>query len=138
MLIIGMIFALLYEGTKVKQTGAIIVLSVINQILALGTINACIFVINILLMYLVVRNIQPSKIIANKAVLYFASISYPFYLLHCKIGYVVIRTMQNAGITSEWSLVIPFILILILSSIVHKYIEKPGVKILSILLNSEK
>ena len=138
MLIIGMIFALLYEGTNVKQIGAIIVLSVINQILALGTVNACIFVINILLMYLVVRNIRPSERIANKAVLYFASISYPFYLLHCKIGYVIIRAMQNTGITSEWSLVIPFILILILSSIVHKYIEKPGTKILNIFRKCEK
>lgn len=133
MLIIGMIFALLYEGTKVKQIGLIIVLSVINQILALGIINAGLFVINMLLMFLVVRNIQPPKIIANKAVLYFASISYPFYLLHCKIGYVIIRALKYKGITTEWSLVIPFIMILILSSIVHQYIEKPSSQLIKIL-----
>lgn len=56
---------------------------------------------------------------------WFATISYPFYLLHQNIGFIIIRWLESAGLTSEFSLIIPFAVITSLAFWLHKYVEKP-------------
>lgn len=56
---------------------------------------------------------------------WFATISYPFYLLHQNIGFIIIRWLESAGLTSEFSLIIPFAVITCLALWLHKYVEKP-------------
>lgn len=60
-----------------------------------------------------------------KPVAWFATISYPFYLLHQNIGYIIINRMESVGMTNEIYLVIPFIIILGLAYLLHTYIENP-------------
>lgn len=54
-----------------------------------------------------------------------ASISYPLYLLHQNIGYAIIHKMESMGLTSEWGLMIPIVVIFIAAWIIHKIVEKP-------------
>ena len=70
--------------------------------------------------------ICPSKrlTITLRPVLFVSSISYPLYLLHQKIGYVIIiNFMRYTHITSEWLLFIPFAVVLPLAWMIHKKVE---------------
>lgn len=54
-----------------------------------------------------------------------ATISYPMYLLHQNIGFCIIKNMESFGFTSEIYIIIPFVLILLMSWLIHTYVEKP-------------
>ena len=54
-----------------------------------------------------------------------ATISYPLYLLHQNIGYIIIQQMERHGMTNELFLLIPITIIMIAAWLIHKYIEQP-------------
>lgn len=54
-----------------------------------------------------------------------ASISYPLYLLHQNIGYIIINKMEAAGLTNEIFIIIPITVILLAAWLVHRFIEQP-------------
>ena len=56
---------------------------------------------------------------------FLGSISFPLYLLHQNIGYLIIRFMENNGLTNEFWIIIPTMLIIGLAWIVASFIEKP-------------
>lgn len=59
-------------------------------------------------------------------IIFLGEISYPLYLLHQNIGYVIITRLQNAGLTSVAWLLIPVVVSLILGTLVHHLVEKPA------------
>lgn len=63
-----------------------------------------------------------------KPIAWFAAISYPFYLLHQNIGYIIIKRMESVGMTNEIYLVSPFLIVLGLAYLLHRYVEKPLLK----------
>jgi len=56
---------------------------------------------------------------------FIASISYPFYLLHQNIGYVILVKLESIGLISEFWILVPFMIIAALAYLMHQYIEKP-------------
>ena len=60
-----------------------------------------------------------------KPISFIASISYPLYLLHQFIGYAVIYNLEAAGVTSEWSIVIPIAVSIGMAFVVHYCVELP-------------
>lgn len=54
-----------------------------------------------------------------------ASISYPLYLLHQNIGYIIINKMESAGLVNEIYLLVPLAIIITAAWLIHKYIELP-------------
>ncbi len=54
-----------------------------------------------------------------------AAISYPLYLLHQNIGYIIIARIERWGLTSELNLFIPLGGVLLLAWILHRFIEIP-------------
>lgn len=60
---------------------------------------------------------------------FIATISYPLYLLHQNIGYIIIRTLDSYGLSNEYFLIIPIGMVIVLAYSLHKFIEKPILKI---------
>ena len=58
-----------------------------------------------------------------------ASISYPLYLLHQNIGYIIINEMEAAGLTNEIFIIIPITVILLAAWLVHRFIEQPSISL---------
>ena len=56
---------------------------------------------------------------------WFAVLSYPFYLLHQNLGYVIIKSMEWFGLVNELYLIIPFTIILLLAYALYKIVEEP-------------
>lgn len=54
-----------------------------------------------------------------------ASISYPLYLLHQNIGYIIIQKMEAIGLINEVFLIIPIIIIMFFAWLVHHFVETP-------------
>lgn len=64
---------------------------------------------------------------SNKTFLFFGTISYPLYLLHQNIGYVIITQLKRYS-AEIYLLVIPSLLSILLAFVVHKYVELPVMK----------
>lgn len=56
---------------------------------------------------------------------WFAILSYPFYLLHQNLGYIIIKSMESFGLVNELYLIIPFTIILLLAYALYKIVEEP-------------
>ena len=69
------------------------------------------------------------KIVFNNwivgGITFFASISYPLYLIHQKIGYVIIvEIIENVHLSSEYIIIVPIITSIFIAWLINKYIEK--------------
>ena len=58
--------------------------------------------------------------------LFLGEISYPLYLLHQHIGYTIISSMQKAGLVAEAWLLVPIVIVIVLSMLVNRLVEKPA------------
>lgn len=56
---------------------------------------------------------------------FIAVISYPLYLIHQNVGYVIIKAMESYGLTNEIFLIIPISIVIFTAFLLNKYIEKP-------------
>ena len=96
-----------------------------------GVIYAAFLILIIVAIYANKRIIElPSKVMKIlKPVLFIASISYPLYLIHQNIGYIIIKNMEKIGLTSEIWLVVPIMLMIGLASILNRVVEEPCAKL---------
>lgn len=86
-----------------------------------------------LLMYYIVKEKAKAKEThelkcLSKPLVFFASISYPLYLIHQNIGYAIIVNLYRAGIKNEVIIVIPIIVLSLLAYLMHRIIEVPVLK----------
>lgn len=65
------------------------------------------------------------KFVGGKFVDFFANISYPLYVIHGVAGYVALRILLDLGIKAWISIVIVFSSVVLLSWIIHIFVEKP-------------
>ena len=71
------------------------------------------------------------RIIAARPLLYLGAISYPLYLIHQHIGYIVIRQLYAAQIDNPLLILgIPIAVVLLLAAAIHHGIETPALRIL--------
>ncbi len=87
-----------------------------------------------------VRNVKTPKIflIMGKPLVFLAGISYPLYLVHQNIGYIIIKYMEKIGLTNEFFLVIPVGIMIFVSWLMVKYIEKPSIALGQKIINKFK
>ena len=67
------------------------------------------------------------KFIAVRPLIWLGSISYPLYLIHQNIGYVIIRNLYTFNINFYLIIILPVIGSLLLAVIVTYYVEKPAI-----------
>ena len=71
------------------------------------------------------------RIIAARPLLYLGAISYPLYLIHQHIGYIIIRQLYAAQIDNPLLILgIPIAVVLLLAAAIHHGIETPALHIL--------
>lgn len=60
---------------------------------------------------------------------FFASISYSWYLIHQMIGYSIIKNVVALGWDSEWILLLPVCITILIALALYKLVEKPTAKL---------
>lgn len=67
-----------------------------------------------------------------------ASISYPLYLLHQNLGYIILRWLEKIGVTTEFAILIPFIVVMAMAWVLHMTVEKSMLNIRKKILEYRK
>ena len=125
--IIGMSFCAIYKNKKDY-------LAYVNLLLCFAIeytqrpLNRFIFTIFIaaLIYILIVKRI---KFKYDGILNFFASISFPLYLVHQKIGYTIINKMEKiAGNGTPFGVVIAIVVSIALAYLIHKFVEIPASK----------
>lgn len=62
-----------------------------------------------------------------KPLIWIAGISYPIYLLHQNIGYIIIKEMESIGLINELWLIVPITIIIVMAYLLDRFIGKPTV-----------
>ena len=57
---------------------------------------------------------------------FLAGISYPLYLIHQYIGYAILHHLEGISFTSEWAILLVITIMVILSTIIHYFVEIPA------------
>lgn len=81
------------------------------------------------------------SVLRSKVLLFFGYISYPFYLLHQNVGYVILNMLYEINVNGYIAVVLTFLFLVFLSWITTSYIEKPirnRVNVIFEYLNNKK
>jgi len=125
--LIGMsIYGFLKENTKISSSLIVLLIYTLNffyfhKLLPLEVMLTFIFVYIIL---------KPNNILfSNKFIVFIGTISYPMYLIHQYIGYVLIDKLHMFIDNKLVILLLTILVIIFFSFLISKYIEKPLIKI---------
>lgn len=128
----GIAIHLIYKNSKDIYAFCLLCISAINQFLWHDFAHNLFFVSTLLLIYLIVR-FEPINVKKNFIAdlsKWFGDISYPLYLIHQIVGFAIIWNLQETGYTSQWILVIPFVICVGYAYLLHKFVEIPVQKVL--------
>lgn len=120
----GIIFYLIRKNTNSLIYTSILALCLAAQWTHGNTINSlivtCFFIIFSLFTF------KKLEFLAIKPLIWLGSISYSLYLLHQNIGYIVIRELEETGLSINLSILCALLISLGLAHFAVKIIEKPG------------
>ncbi len=66
------------------------------------------------------------SLLASPLLLWLGAISYPLYLVHQNVGYVVIHQLGLAGVGIEIAVVAATALAVLLAHVLHRHVEDPA------------
>ena len=128
--IAGMCIYCIQKQKNNKEWWCLLCLCIFAQLIRFSSIVAnAFFIISLMLMYFL--PILNSWSIPNKVYKFFefiALLSYPLYLLHQMIGFTIIKSLKNIGLTGEMWIVIPIAISILMAYLIHRYIEIPTSK----------
>lgn len=75
---------------------------------------------------------QP-RALSNPAIRLLASISYPLYVVHGVLGYVVLRILMDLGVDVGQSIAVTCLIVFPLAWTIHQFVEQPGQAVARIL-----
>jgi peptidoglycan/LPS O-acetylase OafA/YrhL len=79
----------------------------------------------VIIFYLIIDN--KLRFINLKPLIFLGNISYPLYLVHQNIGYVIIRRMYEYNINPNVSIFVAIVTAFFLATLINLYIEKPSI-----------
>jgi peptidoglycan/LPS O-acetylase OafA/YrhL len=68
--------------------------------------------------------------IVRKSLLFLGLISYPLYLIHANVGYVIIRNLNKIAMNPNISVMIATVCALSLAWLIHRFVEKPAMQVI--------
>jgi peptidoglycan/LPS O-acetylase OafA/YrhL len=80
---------------------------------------------------------RPPRFLLNRGVIFLGTISYPLYLVHQNVGYVVIRAGYRLGLGPDLSVLAALATAFAIASVVTLWIEQPARRFLNGLRESE-
>ncbi len=121
----GISFFNIHKNIKdIRMPSIIILMSLISSYFWHG-IEVLLVHFTIILIFLVARYIN---LLSSKLILFFGSISYPLYLIHQNIGYVILRWFDTNGLPYILALIVTTSAVILIATILSIYIEKPALK----------
>lgn len=141
MFIVGIALHELYEKRSIRISYILIGLSIVNQFINFKISYGIFYIVLITLFYLIVSSKDITRprwlIYISRPIVYISSISYPLYLIHQNVGYAIIKFLENY-IGSEWLILIPITISILIATMLHKYIEVPSAKFLEKHIHYDK
>ena len=123
MFIIGMMFYSIWQhGDKLKYY-AVIAMCIGYDLIFLSVENALFTALFVLTFYLVIHNRM--QFLSSRVLVFFGTISYPLYLIHQNIGYVVINKMHELGFTHPIFTVMLIGATILAAYLIFRYVETP-------------
>lgn len=116
----------IYKEDKINKTNyMILILCVINEYISQGIEYTLFLVFFSVIFYVIVcrKNTLPN-IFNNKFINFISDISYPLYLTHQFIGYVIINKLEKIGLTNEVYIIIPIVIVITIAYLLHIFVEK--------------
>ena len=101
-----------------------IALSLIYDFSFEGMTNGLFTIFFIAVFYLILNN--KMQWLKSDTLVYLGALSFPLYLIHQNIGYVIIQKLESMGFVHEVFLVVPLGLSLVLAHMILHYVEKPS------------
>lgn len=129
--ITGILLYYLYNNDKDKKLICFgLALCLINQLLSLGIQYTIFYIVELVLFYLIIIKsaVKCHKFIEKKFIIFISTISYPLYLVHQMIGYVIINKLESIGLVNEIFIFIPITISIILADLLHKFVEEPVIQ----------
>ena len=124
----GISIYLITQTKENKFAYFLLLISFISQLFLFDIVHIVLFVVTIVVVYYIAK-FNWSKGADNlllRLLKWIGDISYPLYLIHQMLGFVIIYNIQILfKITSEWIVVIPIVFSVAYAYLVHKYIELP-------------
>lgn len=128
MFIIGIMFYYIWQDGNQLKYHLMIAASLIYDFVFEGITNGMFSLFFVGLFHLILND--KMKWLQSNTLIYLGAISFPLYLVHQNIGYVIINKLESMGYVSEVYLFIPIGISLVLAHIISQYIEKPSHNIL--------
>ncbi|WP_026859158.1 acyltransferase family protein [Jeotgalicoccus psychrophilus] len=128
MFIIGIMFYYIWQHGNYLKYYLMITLSLIYDFSFEGMTNGLFTIFFIAVFYLILNN--KMQWLKSDTLVYLGTLSFPLYLIHQNIGYVIIQKLESMGFVHEVFLIVPLGLSLILAHIILYYVEKPSHNVL--------
>ena len=128
MFIIGIMFYYIWQhGNHLKYT-LMIFAAVVYDFSFEGFTNGMFTLFFIGVFYLILND--KMQWLKSDTLVYLGALSFPLYLIHQNIGYIIIHKLESMGYMHEVFLIIPIGISLILAHLILHYVEKPSHNVL--------
>jgi peptidoglycan/LPS O-acetylase OafA/YrhL len=64
--------------------------------------------------------------LVNRPLLFLGAVSYPLYLVHQNVGYVMMRAMYAGGLSTNATIMVAIVSVVAIAALVHVLVEAPG------------
>lgn len=120
--IAGIMFYKLFKGGA-KKHHIIILLCLIYNIALFNMTSTIITALFFGVFYVLING--KLNFLNNKALIFLGTISYSLYLIHQNFGYMMISFLENNGLISEFYLIIPILISILVATLITFYVERP-------------
>jgi len=123
MFIIGMMFYSIWQHGGSLRYYAVIALCILYDLFFMSTENALFTALFVATFFLVIHNRM--QFLGSRVLVFFGTISYPLYLIHQNIGYVIINKMHELGFTHPIFTVMIIGATILAAYLIFRYVETP-------------
>lgn len=124
--IAGICFYKIVNKLHNKWTYGILFLSLITTIVTFSLDLSLLFLVFYVIFYIAITT--KNRFLAYKPLLFLGGISYPLYLIHQNIGYIIINKFYAHGVSPYLSVLVALSVSIVLALIAHIYVEKKATK----------
>ncbi|WP_411843829.1 acyltransferase family protein [Salinicoccus sp. HZC-1] len=123
MFIIGIMFYCIWQHGDQLKYYAVIALCVIYDLAFMSIENALFTAAFVAAFYLIINN--KMQFLSSPVLVFFGTISYPLYLIHQNIGYVILNKMHEMGYTHPIFTAMLVGATILAAYIIFRYVEQP-------------
>lgn len=127
------LYQIVFNVKEKKYFSCLLVCAILNQIIQMDFNPGIVFFFTTIVILGLIRKIDniladTKSIFINYliyCIIWISSISYPLYLVHQMIGFSILKKLNSLGIQSEFVILIPLCISIIIAYLMHRFIELP-------------